>query len=247
MTTEMSVCLANSADTTGAVLAVGLAYWIGAAGILATLVVLVLALGATRWFTTRQRDKGYEAYCAAHGYQYTPFRPAPEEADAELIASFGDGITQDWRCEISGTLNGHQFVAFEFVLRFGSGRYQRSVGRAIIKWEIAFAGMPTFFILPAETFYRDATEQPPPRVEFGDDALFTESYAVLAKDPDSVRAFLTPQVRERLKPPLVADPNQYMYSSGKTLYWWELGYLPPPADMDRFLSAHDEVRAALTQ
>lgn len=226
-------------------LAVGLTYWLGAAGVLAIIALLVLSLVATRWLMTRQRDNGYQAYCAAHGYQYTPFRPAPDEADAELIDSFGQGTTQDWRCEIGGTLNGHRFIAFEFVLTFGSGRYQRSVGRAIIKWEIGTPPTPTFFILPAETFYRQASETPPPRIEFPDDDLFTESYAVLARDPDAARAFLTPEVRGRLRSSLLADPNQYVYCSGKILYWWEMGYLPQPADMDRFLAAHDEVRAAL--
>lgn len=212
---------------------------------MAVVVLLVLSVAGTTWLTTRQRDSGYRAYCVAHGYVYVPSRTIPDDADAELLGSFGQAAAQQLRCEIAGTLNGHKFVAFEFVLRFRSGRYVRSEARAFVKWEAENFELPEFEILPAEAFYRNAPEHPPPRIEFADDGVFTENYAVLAKNPDAARALLTPEVRERLRPPLVADPNQYVYGKGNTLYWWELGYLPQPADMDQFLASHDQVRAAL--
>jgi hypothetical protein len=213
--------------------------------------MLVVALAVGLWFRSsqgRQRDAALQEYCAARGYQYTPSRPGAEQAYATMVRLFNLGFDRSWRCEISGTYNGTPFVACEY----GYGDHNRPalanaplITHAIMKWELQAKQLPEFYLLPANDYYESASSYPSPRVEFPDDALFTETYAMLANDPEAVRAFMTPEIRSGLGPVLGPDPNQYVVGKGKTLLWYELGYLPAPDQLDQFIAVRDMLRAVL--
>jgi len=210
--------------------------------------VVALVAGALfRSSQARQRDAHYQAYCAARGYEYTPTRPGAEQAYANLVPFFNVGFDRSWRCEISGTFDAKPFVAFEY--GFGDhnrgGRNGPLIVHAIMKWEQREKQLPEFYVLPANDYYESASTYPSPRVEFPDDPLFSETYAMFANDPEAVRAFMTAEVRSALEPVLGPDPNQYVVGSGKTLFWYEPGYLPAPDQLDHFIAVRDMLRAVL--
>ena len=115
----------------------------------------------------------------------------------------------------------------------------------MMKWEREGAGLPSFFLLPAEEFYRTAPDHTSPRVEFPDDSVFTENYALLSVDPGKVRTFMTPDRRGALGPQLTSNPSQYIEGQGDLLFWFRNGYLPPPEVLDGFIATGDRVSAAL--
>ena len=210
--------------------------------------VLTLVAGTMlRSSRVRQRDASYQAYCAARGYQYSASRPGAEQAYANIVGFFNVGFGRTWRCEISGMFNGKPFVAFEY--GFGDRDRPLSNGplivHAIMKWEQHEKPLPEFSLLPASEYYETASRYAATRVEFPDDPLFTETYALLARDPEAVRAFITPEIRSALGPVLGPDPNQYVIGNAKTLFWYELGYLPAADQLDQFIAVRDMLRAAL--
>lgn len=213
---------------------------------LAAVLAITLAVVLASLSQGRQRDAGYRAYCAAHGYQYTALRPGAERQYADTIDFFNHGAYRFWRCEISGSVNGMPFVAFEYAYRNWGRRAPRTV-LAIMKWEQRTGQPPEFYILPAKVLYGKASSRMAllPRVEFPDDPLFTETYALLCDDPDAIREFMTPEIRARLQTLLGRDPAQYVLSRAKTMFWWELGSLPPPDQLDAFIAARDRLRAVL--
>jgi hypothetical protein len=220
---------------------------LAAGAVLAALVVALVAGGMFRSSQARQRDAGYLAYCAARGYQYTASRPGAEQAYANMVGLFNVGFGRSWRCEISGTFKGEPFVAFEY----GFGDHDRRardaplIVHAIMKWERQEKQLPEFYILPASHYYEAASSYPATRVEFPDDLLLTETYALLAKDPQAVRAFMTPEIRSALGLVLAPDPNQYVTGNGRTLFWYELGYLPAPDQLDQFIAVRDMLRVVI--
>src|SRR5713226_10686920 len=94
-------------------------------------IVLVVVLLAALWLATsrmvRRPSRGpstYVSYCASRGYQFVPERDGAQAQYASLVPIFGDiGYTRSWRNEISGTLEGRRFVAFEYMYAIGGGRY----------------------------------------------------------------------------------------------------------------------------
>lgn len=212
--------------------------------------VVALVAGVTlRSSLARQRDAGYQAYCAARGYRYEALRPGAEQAYANMIGFFNVGFGRSWRCEISGTFNGQPFVAFEYGFgdhdRGASERDASRIVHAIMKWEQPELQFPEFYVIPASDYYKSASTYRAVRVEFPGDPLFTETYAMLAKEPEAVRAFMTPEIRSALGPVLGPDPNQYVIGNGRTLFWYEPGYLPGPDQLDQFITVRDMLRAAL--
>jgi hypothetical protein len=218
---------------------------VAAAGVLfACLVATVFVLRALADRQARQRDAEYAAYCSSHGFQYTSDRPGAEAAYANMLALFSAGKYHYWRYEMDGVINGNPFTALEYAYRI-EGRYAQMSVHAMMKWERPDLQRPEFFILPASEFEGIARKSHEPRVEFADDRLFTDVYALVAPDPDAVRALFAAEVRGQLGPLLAAIPGQHLYGRAGTLLWYQYGYLPPPEDMDRFIAMGDSIRAAL--
>lgn len=193
---------------------------------------------------THERDAGYRAYCAARGYLYTGDRPGEEQAYADVIAFFSAGVYRYWRYEISGAIKGIPFVAFEYTY-LDQPRHARTFVHAIMKWELPEKGLPELYLLPANVFYETATSYSAPRIEFPDDPFFTETYAVLAPEPDAARTYMTHEIRSGLRTWLEADPEQYLVSYEKLLFWYQVGYLPAPDQLDAFIAAGEKLHRVL--
>jgi len=220
-------------------------YFLVPAGLLMVVFsAVLLAVSIPVKVQARARDTAYRAYCATREYQYATSRPGAEQAYANIVSFFNEGVYRFWRYEISGMVDGFPFVAFEYAYR-DQGRYAPLIVHAVMKWEESEKELPVFFLLPASIFYDLAGPHPAPRIQFPDDPFFTETYALLTSDPEAVRAFLTPEIHSGLRTWLAADPEQYVLSEEKMLFWYQVGYLRAPDQLDEFIKAGDKLRAVL--
>ena len=186
----------------------------------------------------RQRDLEYAAYAQAHNFQYLPSRDGAQDAYADVVPFFHRGSFRRWRHEISGSMGGHQFAAFEYLYTVSSGRSSSTYREAIIKWENADTNLPKFIVAP-ETFINRIGQSlfGAQDVDFPEDPVFSSAY-VLKGDPGLVAALFTPAVRGYL----TANPGQHVAGEGHVLFWWRANQaLPPAAYLDAFLGAGAEI------
>lgn len=201
---------------------------------------IALAVGAIVYTQRReqQRELAYAAYAQAHNFQYVPSRPGAQEQYAPIIPFFHQGFYRKWRHEISGTMSGHQFAAFEYLYTVSSGRSSYTYREAIVKWESGGIELPYFLATP-ETFINRIGQSlfGAQDVDFADDPVFSTAY-VLKGDQAAVTALFTPTVRGYLS----ANPGQHLAAADHVLFWWRANTpLPAPADLDAFLASAAEV------
>ena len=186
----------------------------------------------------QQRDLEYAAYAQAHNFQYLPSRDGGQDMYAAIVPFFHQGFYRKWRHEISGSMGGHQFAAFEYLYTVSTGRSSYTYREAIIKWENADTNLPQFIVAP-ETFISRIGQSVfgAQDVDFPEDPAFSSAY-VLKGDPASVTALFTPALRSYL----TANPGQHLAGAGHVLFWWRANQpLPPAAYLDPFLSAGAEI------
>lgn len=199
-----------------------------------------LAIGAWAWNQRReqQRDLEYAAYAQDHNFQYVPSRPNAQEQYAPIIPFFHQGYYRKWRHEISGSIGGLEFAAFEYRYTVSTGRSSYTYTEAIVKWESPNANLPLFIVSP-ETFVNRIGQAVfgMQDVDFPDDPAFSQAY-VLKGDATEVTALFTPAVRAYL----TAHPGEHVAGADHVLFWWRANQaLPPAAFLDQFLSAGSEV------
>ncbi len=204
-------------------------------GGLAAVAIGVFVIGQRR---EQQRDLDYAAYAQAHNFQYLPSRPGGQDMYAGIVPFFHQGSYRKWRHEISGSMGGHQFAAFEYLYTVSSGWSSHTYREAIVKWENADTNLPQFIVAP-ETFISRIGQSlfGAQDVDFAEDQAFSSAY-VLKGDPASVTVLFTPAVRGYL----TANPGQHVAGGGHVLIWWRANQaLPPAAYLDPFLSAGAEI------
>jgi hypothetical protein len=204
-------------------------------GGLAALAIGLYVIGQRR---ERQRDLEYAEYAQAHNFQYLPSRDGAQVQYAPILPFFHQGSYRKWRHEISGSMGGHQFAAFEYLYTVSTGRSTYTYREAIVKWENSDTNLPYFIVAP-ETFINRIGQSlfGAQDVDFPEDPEFSSAY-VLKGDPTSVTALFTPAVRGFL----TANPGQHVAGAGHVLFWWRANQeLPPAPYLDPFLSAGAEV------
>ncbi len=185
-----------------------------------------------------RRAKAYQAFAAANGYQYVMSRPGEEAQYAWMLWLFGAGYSRQWRHEISGTLNGMAFTAFEYVYTIGGGRSQSTHTQAMIKWESAGAKLPEFTLGPESFFSRIGQALGASDIDFDDDAAFSRAYVLKGEDEAAVRTLFS----SALRADLASKPGQHLAGAGATLFWWQYRGLPLPQYLADFLTAGDRIR-----
>lgn len=201
----------------------------------AVLAIGVAVLGQRR---ERQRDVEYAAYAQAHNFTYLAARPGAQDQYAPIIPFFHQGYYRRWRHEISGTIGGHPFAAFEYTYTVSTGRSSYTYREAIVKWEDPSINLPRFVAAP-ETFISRIGQSVfgIQDVDFPEDPVFSSAY-VLKGDSAAVTVLFTPAIRGYLS----ANPGQHVAGAGNVLFWWRQNQpLPPAAYLDQFLATASEV------
>jgi len=201
----------------------------------AALALGVFVIGQRR---EQQRDIEYAAYAQAHNFQYLPSRPGGQDVYAGIVPFFHQGFYRKWRHEISGSMGGHQFAAFEYLYTVSTGRSSYTYREAIVKWENADTNLPQFIVAP-ETFISRIGQSVfgAQDVDFPEDPAFSSAY-VLKGDAASVTTLFTLAVRGYL----TANPGQHVAGAGHVLFWWRANQaLPPAANLDPFISSGAEI------
>jgi hypothetical protein len=111
------------------------------------------------------------------------------------VPIFGDiGYARIWRNEISGTLEGSRFVAFEYTYAIGGGRYGGGglSRHAVVKWDLPGAGLPTFNVLPADFFQLTpiAGKAPASTLTVPSDPAFSQAFIAVG-EPASLERLLS--------------------------------------------------------
>jgi hypothetical protein len=201
------------------------------------LVVVFLAAGSLAINRMSQRPSSrpstYASYCASRGYQLVAERDGAQAEYAGLVPIFGDiGYTRSWRNEISGTLEGHPFVAFEYTYAIARGRYAgASYSRhAVVKWDLPGAGLPTFNVLPADFFALGVGTAPASTMTVPNDLAFSQAFIAVG-EPASLQRLLSPELRAAM----IERSDNHLAGSGDVLFWWLDVPLPGAAGMDGFL------------
>ena len=178
---------------------------------------------------------GYISYCASHGYQFVPSRDGAQTQYAGLVPIFGDiGWTRSWRNEISGTLEGRGFVAFEYMYATRGGRYGGGAPsrHAVVKWDLPGAGLPNFNVLPADFFQlTPIAGKAPATLAVPSDPAFSQAFMAVG-EPASLERLLTPELRAAM----IERSDHHLAGSGDILFWWLDVPLPAAAGMDGFLA-----------
>ena len=182
-----------------------------------------------------RRPSTYVPYCASRGYQFVPERDGAQAQYASLVPIFGHiGFTRSWRNEISGTLEGRRFVAFEYTYAIGGGRYGGSnlSRHAVVKWDLPGAGLPNFKVLPADFFYfaPGGGKAAASTLTIPSDPAFSQAFIAVG-DPVSIDRLLSPELRAAM----IERSDNHLAGSGDVLFWWLDVPLPDAAAMDDFL------------
>jgi hypothetical protein len=206
--------------------------------VVVVLVVVFLAAGSLAVNRMSQRPSSrpstYVSYCASRGYQFVPERDGAQAQYAGLVPLFGDiGYTRSWRNEISGTLEGRRFVAFEYTYAISHGKYAGTFSHhAVVKWDLPGAGLPTFNVLPADFFKLTpiAGTAPAATVTVPSDPAFSQAFIAVG-EPAWVERLLSPELRAAI----IERSDNHLAGSGDVLFWWLDVPLPGAAGMDGFL------------
>lgn len=203
--------------------------------------ILVIVLGGIvlQRALDQRRQRGFEAFCPARGFDYEPKRTDAEGTYASFVDIFGQGYDHEWRHVISGQFNGHSFTTFEYRFTTGYGKSRETHYLAMIHWSKAAASLPQFTLAP-ETFFDRIGNQlfRGQNIDFPEDPAFARACVVKGSDPAPVRALFTPAVRAALTP----NRGQHLAGAGTDLFWWKEGDLPGPDQFDAYLTELDGVR-----
>jgi hypothetical protein len=203
------------------------------------IVAIVFGAFALQRVLDRRRQRAFEAYCPARGYEYEPKRSDVEGIYASFVDVFGQGYDHEWRHVISGQFNGHSFTTFEYRFTTGSGKSRYTHHVAMIHWSKEAAALPQFTLAP-ETFFDRIGNQlfRVQTVDFPEDAAFAKTCVVKGSDPAAVQALFSPAVRAAFTP----NRGQHLAGAGMDLFWWKEGDLPGPDQFDAYLTELDGVR-----
>jgi hypothetical protein len=201
------------------------------------LVVVFLAAGSLAVNRISQlpsrRPSTYVSYCASRGYEFVPERDGAQAQYAGLVPIFGDiGFTRSWRNEISGTIDGRRFVAFEYTYAIGGARHTSMYRRAMVKWDLPGAGLPNFNVLPADFFQLTSGvgKAPASTMTVPSDPAFSQAFIAVGEQA-SLERLLTPDLRAAM----IERSDNHLAGSGDVLFWWLDVPLPGAAGMDGFL------------
>ena len=202
--------------------------------VLVVLLIAALAVANNRFVRRPSHDpSAYVSYCARRGYQFVPERDGAQTPYAYLVPIFGKvGYTRSWRNEMSGTLDGRRFLAFEYMYAIGGARGGQSFRHAVVKWELPGAGLPTFNVLPADFFQLTSIEGRPPAVTLTvpSDPAFSAAFIAVG-DPSWLERVLSPELRAAM----VERADNHLAGSGDVLFWWLDVPLPDADGMDELL------------
>jgi hypothetical protein len=206
--------------------------------VIALVVVLLAALSLATSRLVRRPSHGpsaYVSYCTSRGYQFVPERDGAQAQYASLVPIFGHiGYTRSWRNEISGTIEGRRFAAFEYMYAIGGGMYGGGdmSRHAVVKWDLPGAGLPNFNILPADFFQLTpiAGKAPASTFTFPSDPAFSQAFIAVG-ELASVDRLLTSELRAAM----IERSDNHLAGSGDVLFWWLDVPLPGAAGMDAFL------------
>jgi hypothetical protein len=205
--------------------------WVGA------FLLVILGRIAMLHLYDLRRQKAYERFCPAHGYDYEASRTGAEASYGRLVEPFSEGYDHEWRHVISGQFNGHPFTTFEYCFTTGSGRSRTTHRMAVIHWEKADAHLPQFIMGP-ENFFQRLGWVGGNDIQFLNDPAFSKACALTGPDVEAVRALYTPAVRATLTP----IRGQHLAGGGPDLFWWKDGDLPEPNQFEAYLTELDGVR-----
>jgi hypothetical protein len=198
------------------------------------IVALYYAVSYVQLRVERRRDVAYAAYCVNHNFRYTAARDGAQEQYVDYVAFFSQGYARKWRHEISGTVGGRTFTAFEYTYTIGSGKYMQVYHQAVVRWEDNDAHLPAFTLAPESFFDRigqKITGQPD--IDFTEDPAFSNAYALDGFNQGELTTMFAADVREFV----VSHPGQHIAAQGGVLFWWQPRRLPPADQLDAFLAA----------
>src|SRR3989475_9165166 len=107
-----------------------------------------------------------------------------------------------------------------------------------MQWDGDDVALPRFCCTPEGFWDRLAQRFGRQDFDFVEDPEFSAAYQLRGDDEAAIQRLFTPDVRRRL----VATPGQHVAGGGRHLFWWRVGKLPKPDDLDTFFAEGDGVR-----
>jgi hypothetical protein len=186
-----------------------------------------------------RRLKTYQLYCRERRFRFEQSRFGEEKHHVATCPLFAPRIErQRWGLTITGAHNGVPFMAFEYewdtphLILFG-WRTRKIAGiiwtlsRELPQFVLTRWGVYKWLVIPLGGHLVDFDSPP----EFF-------GYELRGSDEAAVRILFTPVVRSFF----ATHPHEHVSGAGRELMWWRRGRLPPPAKLDEFLAAREQIR-----
>jgi hypothetical protein len=185
----------------------------------------------------RKRREAYAEYCLGRGFKYEPQHPEGERRFSDVFESFRNGNKNSWRNTITGTKNGAEFTAFEYVWETGGRNRQRHYRSGVI-WERDEVSFPKFTLVPEGWFSKIGQVFGMQDIDFPDSPVFSSAYRLAGPNETGIRELFTTEIRQFFD----ATPGQRVSGGGRFLIWWFDAELPSVTALDEWLERGDQVR-----
>lgn len=200
--------------------------------------VAVMGVGALISRTRqRKRREAYAEYCLGRGFKYEPQHPEGERRFRDVFESFRQGNSDSWRNTITGTKNGAEFTAFEYVWQTG-GRNRQTHYRSGVIWERDEVSFPKFTLVPEGWFSKIGQVFGMQDIDFPESPVFSSTYRLAGPNESAIRELFTTEIRQFFD----ATPGQRVSGGGRFLIWWFEAGLPSAMALDEWLERGDHVR-----
>ncbi|HEU5262973.1 MAG TPA: hypothetical protein VFU41_16250 [Gemmatimonadales bacterium] len=198
---------------------------------------VAVAFIAAGYYATKRRREAYEVFCLTHGFGYQAELEGYHSSYVDVAALFA----RNGRCDhfITGRGDGGGFAAFEYSYPVGKSR--RSFG--VMHWQGEEASLPKFSVAPEGFWQRVGQKLGLQDIDFPEDPDFSGAYQLQGVDEAAIRALFTPAVRRFF----AHNRGNHIAGAGRHLFWWRLGTLPRPDELDTFLAEGDGIRRTLVR
>jgi hypothetical protein len=186
----------------------------------------------------QKRRAALEEFSLVRGFRFEAERPDAEQALQQAFEPFNQGRSRTWGCTITGQKNRVPFTAFEYSWVTGSGKHSSRHHIAVVLWERDGADFPKFMLSPEGWFTRLGDLFGMQDIDFVESPDFSRAYRLKGPDEARIRALFSPDIRQFFE----ATPDQQVAGSGRFLFWWNGGRLPPTEQLDEWLEQGDHVR-----
>ena len=185
----------------------------------------------------RRRTAEYTAWCQARHLRFDHELRDEDLKFAEICPLFTLGRSHYWGYSISGECDGVPYTMFEYRYTTGSGRGGHTNITSAIAWRTE-REFPQFSLTPERFVDRMAAFLGGQDIDFHDSPEFSRARRLRGTSESAVRALFTPRLREAM----TSIGEEGVAGGRHHLFWWRLGQLPSPQDLDQFLADGERIR-----